>query len=529
MSKRVSVVVATYNRATLLQRLLDDLAAQTLPKDDFELVLVDDGSKVPVREHVLGKPLPYRLVLVEQENQGQARARHAGIEKAQGDLVVIVDDDMALPPDFLQRHLDAHAKGYDVVMGLIVPPPGADLPLFERFHADQLVRFADATERGEPVKGVQLATGNVSFRRADYFDVGGFDPTLKRSEDRELGVRFEKAGKKLGFSKDAVVVHWSDHASLEGWMRRSLQYGVYDTRISNKHEDKEDADPWSFLGLVSPVSRPILLFAVAAPDAAGKLADVAMKVSFKVDEAGFEKLALKGCTFAYGLQYFRGVREENGALVDAAKDLGRWLKKRAKKSGRPVAKLVDGVLGDHAAWRKARAKYHDDAASWTDLPKDAVTKIGFQMMLAYRVMRFLKDAGVPLGPEVASRLIRHLYGAEIHWNADLQPGVCVVHGNGLVLSHAAKVGRNCILFQNATLGESMDPETGEVGGPTLQDDVHVGPGAVLLGPITVGEGTKIMAGAVLARSVPPYSVVMPAEPRVAERARKKKPADAEVR
>jgi serine acetyltransferase/GT2 family glycosyltransferase len=524
---KVSVVVATYNRANLLQRLLDDLAAQSLPRDAYELVLVDDGSKEPVRPHVTGKALPYALTLVEQENQGQARARHHGIERARGDLIVIVDDDMALPPDFLQRHLDAHARGCDVVMGLIVPPPGSSLPLFERFHADQLVRFAAACAAGAPVRGVQLATGNVSFRRQDYLDVGGFDPSLKRSEDRELGVRFEKAGKKLGFAPDAVVVHWSDHASLDGWLRRSLQYGVYDTRISNKHDDVEDADPWSFLTLVSPVSRPVLLAAAAAPDAAGRLAAVAMKIAEVVDRAGFERLALQGCTFAYGLQYFRGVREENGGLVDAAKDLGRWAKKRARKSGRPLAKLVDGVLGDHDAWRAARAKYHGARATFADLPKDAVTKIGFQMMIAYRVMRFCKDANIPLGKEVASRLIRHLYGAELHWDADLAPGVSVVHGNGLVLSHAAKVGRGCILFQNATLGESMDPETGTVGGPTLKDDVHVGPGAVLLGPITVGEGTKIMAGAVLTKSVPPYSVVMPAEARVAVRARRKLDAAAD--
>lgn len=521
---KVSVVVATYNRARLLQRLLDDLAGQTLPKDQYELVLVDDGSKEPVRSFVDVDALPYAAALVEQENQGQARARHAGIEKARGEIVVIVDDDMSLPPDFLQRHLDAHARGCDVVMGFIVPPAGSSLPLFERFHADQLVRFAAACARGAPVRGVQLATGNVSFRRRDYLDVGGFDPSLKRSEDRELGVRFEKAGKKLGFTKDAVVVHWSDHASLEGWLRRSLQYGVYDTRISNKHEDVEDADPWSFLTLVSPLSRPILLGAAAAPDAAGALAQVAMRVADVVDRAGFERIALKGCTFAYGLQYFRGVREENGGLVDAAKDLARWARKRGKRTA--VGRLVDGVLGDHAAWRAARAKYHADDASPLDLPKDAVTKIGFQMMIAYRVMRFCKDAQVPLGKQVASRLIRHLYGAELHWDADLAPGVSVVHGNGLVLSHAAKVGRGCILFQNATLGESMDPQTGAVGGPTLEDDVHVGPGAVLLGPITVGEGSKIMAGAVLTRSVPPYSVVMPAEPRVAARGRRKVEHDA---
>ena len=61
------------------------------------------------------------------------------------------------------------------------------------------------------------------------------------------------------------------------------------------------------------------------------------------------------------------------------------------------------------------------------------------------------------------------------------------------------VGEGCILFHNVTLGEGVDPETRETGAPTLGRDVHVGPGATLLGPIHVGDGTKIMAGAVLTR------------------------------
>jgi serine O-acetyltransferase len=108
---------------------------------------------------------------------------------------------------------------------------------------------------------------------------------------------------------------------------------------------------------------------------------------------------------------------------------------------------------------------------------------------------------------IASRIIRHLYGAEIHWDAELAPGVIVVHGNGLVISHAARVGVGCVLFQHVTLGESIHPDTRLVGAPTLEPGVHVGAGAVLVGPITIGQGTKIMANAVLVRSVPPHSLV----------------------
>ena len=138
---------------------------------------------------------------------------------------------------------------------------------------------------------------------------------------------------------------------------------------------------------------------------------------------------------------------------------------------------------------------------------DAIYNVGFQMLLVVRVMHLFRDLGVPLAPQVCSRTIRHLYGAEIHWDAHLEPGVTIVHGNGLVISHGARVAAGCILFQHVTLGESIDPLSRAVGAPTLDTHVHVGPGAVLLGPIHIGGRSKIMANTVVDRSVPAGSIV----------------------
>ena len=183
----------------------------------------------------------------------------------------------------------------------------------------------------------------------------------------------------------------------------------------------------------------------------------------------------------------------------------------------PLLTFLASVRADYETNQRYRAKYHGDGQGLSRLPADAVTRIGFQMMIAMRSMALLRDAKVPLLPQVASRLIRHLYGAEVHWNATLHNGISIVHGTGLVLSHRATVGEGCILFHNVTLGEGIDPETRETGAPTLGRDVHVGPGATLLGPIHVGDGSKIMAGAVLTRSVPPGSLVRPADSVVVER------------
>ena len=95
-----------------------------------------------------------------------------------------------------------------------------------------------------------------------------------------------------------------------------------------------------------------------------------------------------------------------------------------------------------------------------------VQKVGLQMLVATRLMQALEEAHVPLLPQVVSRVIRHLYGADIDLQSQRSDqGIAIVHGCGLIISHAAKVSAGCILFQNVTLGEAIDPQTRSVGAP----------------------------------------------------------------
>lgn len=329
MAFRTSVVISTFNRLPMLQELLDALGKQTLPAERFEVVVVDDGSKTPAAPALEQRRDPFKLTVVTQENGGAAAARHAGIMKATGDVVVITDDDMLVPPEFLEAHLAAHEAGHTLVLGQIAPDdaPG-EKPLFERFHFEQLARFvARFREQPTAVRGVMVCTGNVSFRRADYLAVGGFDKSLGRSEDRELGVRLQKAGAKLYFAERARTFNRSDHTDFGVWMKRNYNYGVYDSRIHHKHPDRLDADPWHFLFLVNPVSRGLLLAAVASPELGKVLSRAAYKVAETVDKGrtlhpAFGRVAIAGATLTYGLEYFRGVRDEAGSLTKALKDLG---------------------------------------------------------------------------------------------------------------------------------------------------------------------------------------------------------------
>lgn len=326
---KLAVVVATYNRPEGLTRLLEDLAVQQLPAARFEVVVVDDGSSQSVRPYVERLSLPFELQLIEQSNTGQASARDTAIRATDAELLVVVDDDMRVPPEFLSEHLALHEAGHRLVLGEIRSAPELGrMPLFERFHARSHAMYLDAVRRGETVHGDALCTGNVSLRREDYYAIGGFDPSLPCSEDRDLGIRLERNGARPVFSERAYTVHYSDHTDLQRWLERARMYGHCDSRIADKHIDLEYVDPWRFLFMVNPISRPWLLLAAAAPQVGRVVSRAAMSVSQQVDRLGLGKIAVAGTTFVYGLEYFMGVREHAGTAGETLFGLVKYYEKR---------------------------------------------------------------------------------------------------------------------------------------------------------------------------------------------------------
>jgi serine acetyltransferase/GT2 family glycosyltransferase len=520
----VSVVIATYERPDSIVRLLGLLAEQTLAADRYEVIVVDDGSRTPVAPRLAELQVPYRLIVETQPNGGPAVARHRGILAASAPVIVVVDDDMRVDADFLEAHLAEHPAGSRrVVLGRLREDSDTPLRLHERFGLRQIDLLAEQAARGKrQVRGTDLYTGNVSFRREDYHEVGGFDFGFRLSEDAELGVRLERHGAEFLISERACARHASDHVSTAKWMSRSVAYGGADTRMSAKHGDPAELQPWRFLFLVSPVSRPFLLASALAPRLMLPVARLALGVAQLLDRGPLRRVAVAGATFVYGICYFVGVGEAAGSARAALGGLRRHLNARPGPDlgfFARVAKCVADVREDHAAIRRSDAKYKA-APRRGSMLGDAVQKIGFQMMVAYRVMRLLRDVRLGILAKIASRAIRNLYGAELHWDAEIAPGVVIVHGTGLILSHAARVGPGCILFQGVTLGESIHPETRESGAPTLEADVHVGPGSTLIGPIVVGARSKVMAGSVLDSSVPPNSLVRPVPVQIVQRERK---------
>src|SRR6266516_4286355 len=152
------------------------------------------------------------------------------------------------------------------------------------------------------------------------------------------------------------------------------------------------------------------------------------------------------------------------------------------------------------------ARDRDPAARDVGQVELLATWPGIHALLAHRVAHALDGAGVPLLPRSISMLSRALTGIEIHPSARIGEGLFIDHGAGVVIGETAEIGHNVTLYQGVTLGG-----TGFATGkrhPTVQDNVTIGSGAKLLGPITIGHGAKIGANSVVITDVPPHSTVV---------------------
>ena len=131
---------------------------------------------------------------------------------------------------------------------------------------------------------------------------------------------------------------------------------------------------------------------------------------------------------------------------------------------------------------------------------------GVHAQMLHRVSSALHRLGVPVLPRVLSHWGRNSTGIEIHPGAQIAAPCLIDHGMGVVIGETAKIGRRCHLHQGVTLGGTSTMRTQRH--PMFGDDVLVGAGASIIGAVTIGNGARIGAGAVVVSNVPQYSTVV---------------------
>jgi serine O-acetyltransferase len=152
------------------------------------------------------------------------------------------------------------------------------------------------------------------------------------------------------------------------------------------------------------------------------------------------------------------------------------------------------------------AQERDPAARNVGRAEILLTYGGVQALLAHRVSHAMDEAGVPLAPRVLANVMKVATGVEIHPAAQIGRGLFIDHGAGVVIGETAEVGDDVTMYQGVTLGG-----TGFARGkrhPTVGDEVMIGSGAKLLGPIEVGARSKIGANSVVIHDVPENTTVV---------------------
>jgi glycosyltransferase involved in cell wall biosynthesis len=209
-----SVVIPTYNRLPILRQCLAALEAQQLeaPVEDYEVVLVDDGSTDDTVQwlETHAEALPH-VRLIRQEHGGPAEGRNRGVDHARGDVIVFIDSDLVVTPGFLVSHARALERQWQ---------RQGDRLCFTYGAVINTANFENPTS--EPHKPTDLswayfATGNVAIDRAVLERSGLFDTAFRLYgwEDLELGERLRQMGVRLVRCPEAVGYHWHPPLSLE--------------------------------------------------------------------------------------------------------------------------------------------------------------------------------------------------------------------------------------------------------------------------------------------------------------------------
>lgn len=135
---------------------------------------------------------------------------------------------------------------------------------------------------------------------------------------------------------------------------------------------------------------------------------------------------------------------------------------------------------------------------------------GVQAIVLYRIAHALHTIGVPIMPRALSYFGRFLTGAEIHPAAKIGRNFFIDHATGVVVGETAEIGDNVMLYQNVTLGGHgwWRDHKGEKRHPTIEDNVTIGVGSAILGPVTIKKNSRVGALSVIIDDIPENSTVV---------------------
>lgn len=236
----VSLVIPTYSRPDALLQTLDALTRLDYPADRWEAVVVDDGSPDaecgPVEAWIERTGAPVRFF--RQRNAGPAAARNRGAAAARGAVLIFIDNDILVEPDFLRQHLEALAANPRAwIVGRVIQPQQLQSTPFGRYRDRLHEQFHHSHPVGELTETIWITTQNLALPACDFQELGGFDEsfTIASSEDWELGYRARCQGIRMLYHGGIAVRHNDWAIDLERFCERQRLYSVSDVLLWRKY------------------------------------------------------------------------------------------------------------------------------------------------------------------------------------------------------------------------------------------------------------------------------------------------------
>lgn len=237
-----SIIIPTYNRSDVLLKCLKSLDEMDYDPQDYEVIVVDDGSTDDTEDVVKAFKSKYILKYFKKENGGPGPARNLGIKNASFEYLLILNDDAICYPDLLIEHNKVH-KQYPnqkiSVLGAFPYIEKAQKKIFVYFLEHSTLVFAYPIMKAGQLYNYRFFwTCNISIRKQAIVDAGMFDEDFKEpmAEDTELGYRLEKMGYYVLYHPDALTIH--EHSmDINGFAKRQRMCGRNVVLLFNKHPE----------------------------------------------------------------------------------------------------------------------------------------------------------------------------------------------------------------------------------------------------------------------------------------------------
>jgi peptidoglycan/xylan/chitin deacetylase (PgdA/CDA1 family) len=253
----LSVVISTYNRVQLLARTLPTILNQDLPSENYEIVIVVDGSIDGTLGYLRSVRSVASVRVVEQPNRGLASARNLGVHAARGRIVLFVDDDILCGPSLLSQHLAAHDSASIVAFGPIVVAEESFRSLGTEWTRTYTAEYVQRLEREEQPRWPDdaIVEANTSVPRSVLLSCGGYDESFARRQSVDLGLRLWSCEVPFVYLPCAVT-HQIFVKAPRQLVQDARDFGSAELRLSRKH----------------PAYRPYSLFARLAEGPSWKVA-----------------------------------------------------------------------------------------------------------------------------------------------------------------------------------------------------------------------------------------------------------------